>query len=113
MFVSSYVAGEPPRKRNKTTAADVDPIEKVSSYSPISSITDLDLQMFTARPRLLWTADCDTQSGRKQASVLAEADDSHVPRIVQIQGGKFRGRAQASEDGILFVTLIYVFPVDV
>lgn len=87
MFVSSYVAGEPPRKRNKTTAADVDPIEKVSSHSPSSSITGLDLQMFTARPGLLWTANCDTQSGREQTSVLAGASDSHVPRIVQIQGG--------------------------
>jgi len=31
MFVSSYVADEPPPKRNKTTAADVDAMEKVSS----------------------------------------------------------------------------------
>jgi len=29
-FVSSYVAGEPPRKRNKPTAADVDAIEKLA-----------------------------------------------------------------------------------
>jgi chromosome transmission fidelity protein 18 len=36
MFVSSYVADEPLRKRNKTTAADVDATEKVSSPSILS-----------------------------------------------------------------------------
>jgi hypothetical protein len=89
MFVHSNIADEPPRKRNKTTATDVDAIEKVSfpSILSFSFITDLYLQMFTARSGLLWTADCDTQSGQKQTSVLAKASDGHVPRIVQIQGG--------------------------
>jgi chromosome transmission fidelity protein 18 len=36
MFVSSHAADEPPRKRNKTTAADVDAMEKVSSPTILS-----------------------------------------------------------------------------
>lgn len=36
MFVSSHVADEPPRKRNKSTVADLDAMEKVGSPSILS-----------------------------------------------------------------------------
>lgn len=51
MFVPSYVADEPLRKRNKTTAVDVDAMEKVSLPSILSFHLSptLAYQMFTAR----------------------------------------------------------------
>jgi len=76
MFVSSYVAGEPPRKRNKTTAADVDPMEKVSSHLPFHLSPTLTYECsqpaldFFGRPIVTPKADINKPpSSRRQAIV--------------------------------------------
>jgi hypothetical protein len=88
MLVSSSVdvTVEPPRKRNKTTPADLDAVEKVRFlFLIVFDMAPTWNTPYAACHGLLWTADNDIHSGQKQASVFAEVGNPCVPRIVQIQ----------------------------